>query len=100
QANANSGKLQAFDSWLQLFALSYNIKAPLRRDFFAFFWNQAALFRLDAQRNINNLLRVAHLQIEFGHDVPTQALTGAILNVAAIGAQMPNNPTGPGAVAN
>src|SRR5213596_1680421 len=100
KTDANAGELQPLDGRFQFLALSNDIKAAFRRNFFTFFRNEADLLRLNAQRNINNRLRVAHLEIQFGHEVLAQAFQVSVLNMATVRAQMGNNSADAGSLAN
>src|SRR6266496_970208 len=100
KTDANAGELQPLDGRFQFLALSNDIKAAFRRNFFTLFGHEADLLWLNAQRNINNLLCVAHLQIQFGHDVLAQAFDVSLLNVAAISAKRGNNSAEAGSFTN
>src|SRR5436190_8681971 len=100
KADADPRKMQALNGRFQFLALSDHIKPAFGGNFFTLFWDKADLLWLNAQRDINNLLCVAHLQIQLGHDVLAQAFDVSLLNVAAISTQMCNNPAGPGSLAN
>ena len=63
QTDANPGSLQPPDGWLEFLALRSHVQAPFRGNLFTFFRYQADLFWFNAQRDVHDLLRVAHLQI-------------------------------------
>src|SRR5205809_7241412 len=100
KTDANAGELQPLYVRFQFLALSNDIKAAFRPNFFTLFGHEADLLWLNAQRNINNLLCVAHLYIQFGHNVLAQAFDVSLLNVAAISAQMGNNSADAGSFTN
>src|SRR5439155_14514829 len=100
KADANAGKLQAFDGRFQFLALSDDIKSAFGGNFFTLFRNETDLLRLNAQRDINNRLRVAHLEIQFGHEVLAQAFQVSVLNMATVRTQMGNNAASAGSLAN
>src|SRR6266436_6800392 len=100
KADANARKLQAFNGRFQFLALSDDIKPAFGGNFFTLFRDETDLLRLDAQRDIDDRLSVAHLQIQLGHDALAQALDVSLLNVAAICAQMRDKPRSTGSLAN
>jgi hypothetical protein len=69
-----------------------DIETSFGGNLLAFFRNKTDFIRHDAKRNIDNLFRIAHLQIQFRHDVLAQPLDISVLNVAAIGTQMGHDP--------
>jgi hypothetical protein len=77
-----------------------DIEASFGGNFLPLFRNETDFIRYDAQRNVNDLLGIAHFQIQFGHDVLAQSLDISILNVAAIGPQMGNDPASSSAFAH
>jgi hypothetical protein len=92
--------LQAFNGRFQFLALSDDIKAAFGGNFFTLLRDEADLLRLDAQRDIDDRLSVAHLQIQLGHDALAQTFDVSLLNVAAICAQMRDKPRSTGPFAN
>src|SRR5205814_3484732 len=100
QAHANPRKLQAFDGCLEFLALCNDIESSFRRHFFTFFRNETDFIRHNAQRNVDNLLCIAHFEIQFRHDVLAQSLDISVLNVAAISAQMGYAASGAAALSN
>ncbi len=92
--------LKPFYRGFELLSLCHNIKTAFGCNFLTFFWNEAHLVRHDPQRNVDNLFGVAHFEIQFCHDVCAQPFDVAILNVAAIGAQMGDDSAGASPLAN
>ena len=77
-----------------------DIETAFGCDLLALFWNEADFIRHDAQRDVNDLLGIAHFQIQFRHDVLSQSLDISVLDVAPISAQMSNDPASTGSLAN
>ena len=88
KAHANAGGLQAVDGGRERLALAGGIEAAFGGDFRAVLGNEADFLGQDAQRDLEDLGRVAHLEIELRIDALAQAEDVAILDVPAIGAQM------------
>ena len=76
------------------------IEAALGRDLLAFLRDQADFVGHDPEGEVENLGRVAHLEIELGHDVLAKPLEIASLHVPAIRAQMRGDAVRAGALAN
>ena len=65
-----------------------NIEPALRRHFLAFLWNEANIVRTNPDRDVDNLGRVSHFEIQLRHDAGAQSFHIAVLNMAAISAEM------------
>src|SRR5207244_735908 len=100
QTHPNTGALKSFNCRLQLLALRDDVETALRCNFFALFWDEADFVRNNSQSNIDNLGRVAHFQIQLGHDVLTESIDIAVLYVTAVAAQMSYDALGAGALAH
>src|SRR5947207_13708059 len=100
EADPNASGVKPFYRILQCFAMPNYIKTAFGRNLLALFRDEADFVRQDAQRNINDLFCITHFEIQFRHDVLAQSLDISILNVAAISAQMGNDPASPGSLAN
>ena len=92
QAHANAGGLQSPDRGLELLALRNDIEAAFGRNFLAFFGDETDFIGHNSQRNIDNLGRVSHFQIQFRHDVLAKPIDIAVLDMPAVAAQMGHNP--------
>ena len=75
------------------------IKSAFGGNLFALLGHEANFIRLKSQREINNLRRVAHLEIEFRHDIGAQPFQIAILHVATIGTKMSGDSARPRSLA-
>jgi hypothetical protein len=94
QTNANPGNLQPPDGRLEFFALRNDIEAAFSGNFLTLFRDETDFLRLNAQRNVDNAFGIAHLEIQFRHDILTKALDVSVLNVTAITAKMRNDSAG------
>src|SRR6267143_3723814 len=88
ETHANASRVQTLDSGFQLSTMRNHIESAFRCNLFTFFRNEAGFVRHDAQGNIDNSRRVAHFEIQLRHDVVTQPLDIAILNVTTVGPEM------------
>ena len=82
---------------MQLGLVRDEIEPALRRHFLAFFRNETDFIRHNAQREVDDLGGVSHLEIEFRHERFAQSFDIAILNVSPIRAQMRGDPVRTGA---
>src|SRR5882724_4121120 len=100
QADTDAAALKPFYRGFELVSLGHHIETAFGRNFLPFFWHETDLVRHDAERHVNDLLSVAHLEIQFRHDVCTEPFDVAILDVAAIRAQMGDDSAGTSTLAN
>ena len=75
------------------------IEPALGRDLLAIFRDETHFIGLDAQREIRDLRRVAHFEIQLRDDVRAQTFDIAVLDVTPIGAQMDCDPVRAGTFA-
>src|SRR5260370_24873954 len=98
QTDANTRSLKSFDRRLEFLSIRHNIETAFGRHFLALFWDKTDFVGHNSQSNIDNLRRVAHFQIQFGHDVLAKPIDVAVLYMAPVAAQMRNYPLRAGAI--
>ena len=99
KADPHPDGLQAFDRAGQVAPLPNEIEAAFGRDLFPLFRDETDLVGLETESKIEDLGRVAHLEVELRHDVGAESFQIAILHMATIGAQVRDNPARAGALA-
>src|SRR5438046_3441239 len=92
--------LESSYGMFKFFSLRHNIETSFSSNLFAFLWNETCLIRNDEQGGIDDLWRVAHFEVQFGHDILSQPLDIAILNVATIASEVSNYSPSPGTLAD
>ena len=75
------------------------IESALRCDLLALLRHEANLIGLQEKSEVDQLGRVAHLEIELRHDVGAQPFQIALLHMAAVGSQMRGDAARPRALA-
>ena len=95
ETDANAGRVQPFHGGPQFTLVPAEIEATLGRDFLALLGDETNFIRLQEEREIDDLGRVADLEIELRHDVGPEPFQVAVLHVAAIGPQMRRDPARP-----
>src|SRR5437773_8314859 len=100
ETDADTCGLEAPYGRFKFSSLRHNIETSFSSNLFAFFWNETCLIRNDEQGGIDDLWRVAHFEVQFGHDILSQPLDIAILNVATIASEVSNYSPSPGTLAD
>ena len=99
EADANPGRMQTFHRRSQFAFVPDEIESAFRCDLLALLGHEANFIGLQEKSEIDQLGRVAHLEIELRHDVGAQPFQIALLHMAAISPQMRGDPARPGALA-
>ena len=73
-----SGEVQSFDCWFQLDPICDQVETAFRRYLFAFFRNETDFIGHKFDREIDDLRRVRHLEVQLRDDVGAQPLKIAI----------------------
>src|SRR5205085_6391410 len=92
--------MQTLDGWCELPPIGNHIETALCRDLLALLWNETNLVRTDSDRDVDDLGRIPHFEIQLRHDASAQSLHIAVLNMAAIGTEMGSYAMGTGALTN
>src|SRR5271166_240991 len=99
EADADAGALEAADGGLELAEVARGIEAALGGDLAAILWDEADILGQDAEGDGEDLGGVAHFEIQPGNDALAEAEDVAILDVAAICAEVDGDGAGAGALA-
>src|SRR5260370_36869936 len=74
KTDANASRVETLYRVLHSFAMRNDIETAFGCNLLALFRNEADFIRHDAQRNVKDLLRIAHFPIQFRHELLAQSL--------------------------
>jgi len=92
--------MQTLDRWRKITPIRDNIEPALSRDLLAFLWNETNLVRTNSDRDVDNLRRVSHFEVQLRHDASSQSFHIPVLNMPAIGTEMGGYSMRTGALTN
>src|ERR1700761_2821200 len=74
--------------------MSGHIESPFSRYFLTILRNQADFVRKDSECGLDNLRRIAHLEVQLRHDAASETEHISILDMSTVGAQVDRDAAG------